>query len=93
MASKERIAGAWALSGAVLMISAGGASAGVDRMARIQAQCLSTKSVLRPSPGATLADIQPGGRVELVSVQVCTAERRACFAQGDEVPMSRCLRD
>ena len=91
MIIKGRITTTCAFAGVLLVgLAAGGAHAGINGAPRFETQCLNTKQVLKPSRGATLADIQPGGKVELVSVRICTAERRACFAYGDEVPMSLC---
>ena len=67
----------------------GDAEASVGKAPRIEVSCLRSQTMLKPEDGA-LSSAEPGVAVRMRMVTICKEERRACLADREEVPMSRC---
>lgn len=67
-----------------------GALASLDNRPRVETNCMRSRTVLRPEFGSSLADLQPGEKMPLVQMRLCSFTRRTCVSNGEEVPLSQC---
>jgi hypothetical protein len=65
------------------------AAANVGTVPLMEVSCLRSKVMLKPAEELS-GRAQTGEAIPMKQVTICKEERRACFAYGEEVPMSRC---